>query len=240
MQRPIYIKLSLILIAVLLIGFVVSSITLTEHKARLQPEDQKTFSKSNGLMGLTYRTYENDRLTAMISADKYSIGQRKFWAFSVRPFKDAVLENAFVRIYLNRDEASKTDGDVNMLSFSSDLLNINRHGMSNSDSKGLVTRGVIKGLVMEIHESEGPSILIKAKKAYVDAGKKMLKMVNVSMEDASTGKLIKSRSVKWNNKENNFEIAGKYSVSTKDGTSDGEKIKVDLDFNITPLNYTHS
>ncbi len=226
-------KLLFILVTVLSIAIIAGAVTSTDNKVKLAPEESKAFSSPNSMKGLTYSIYDDNRLTSRIKADKFSIDNRKFWAFNIRPFKDAVLKNAVIQVYLNREPNGNYN--VDMLSFSQDLINLGKQNKTASNTKGLVTRGVIRGFTMEIHESEGPSIIVKAKKAYVDSRNKKLKMVSVVMEDVSTGKLIKSRTVKWNNKENVFEIAGKYIARTKDNTMKGRNIKVDLDFNLIPL-----
>jgi hypothetical protein len=236
MNRSAFVKLSLVLVITLLLGFVANAYMFMESKTRLTPKEDSALSDSDsGMKGITYRTYHENRLTAMIRADRFGVDERKFWAFNIRPFKDAVLENAVIQVYLNRDGESADDGNV--LSFDQDLLNIARQA---SDKKGLVTRGVISGFLMEIHEPGGASIVIKAKKAYVHAGKKILKMVNVSMEDVSSGKLIRTRSANWNNKEQVFEVAGNYILQTNDSIIDGKMARIDLDFDITPLRHSDS
>jgi hypothetical protein len=125
--------------------------------------------------------------------------------------------------------------DVNLLSFGEDILSLDKDGKSLSKEIGLITRGVIKGFVLEIYKADTPYILIKAKKAYIDFRRKKIKMIWVSMKDVSSGKLIRSRSVIWNNKEKVFEIAEKYIAVTPKGMTSGKRIKVDLDFVITPF-----
>jgi hypothetical protein len=83
-------------------------------------------------------------------------------------------------------------------------------------------------------------MLINAQKAYVDLRKIYLKMIDVSMEDVSSGKIIKGRSVKWNDNQMVFEIAGTYVDETRVGISNGNMITIDLDFDIPPLRYGNS
>ena len=239
MNRSSNVKSLLILTAVLSIAIIALAVTSTDNKVKLTPEESKAFTPPNSMKGLTYSIYDDSRLTARVKADKFSIDNRKFWAFNIRPFKDAVLKNAVIQVYLNRNADSNEAGNVDMLSFSQDLLNLSKQNKTTSN-KGLVSRGVIRGFTMEIHEADGPSIVVKAKKAYVDSSSKKLRMVNVVMEEVSTGKLIKSRTVKWNNKENVFEISGEYIAHTKGSLRKGTNIKVDLDFNVTDLHSAHS
>lgn len=240
MNRSACIKLLIVPVIVLSIGFITSILVSTDKKPLLLPKEQKKFSSPHSMRGLTYSTYNDNRLTAELKADRFSIDQRKFWVFNIRPFQDAVFDNAEVKVYLDRDKSLRAGENATILSFGEDILTLNKQRPAASGEKGAVSRGVIRGLVMEIHEADGPSIIIKAKKAYIDAVNRKLKLVNVLMEDVASGKLIRSRIVKWNNEKSAFEIAGRYIMKEKDVISNGEKIMVDLDFNITPLTYARS
>lgn len=203
------------------------------------------FSSPLRIKGLHYKTYDNNRLKASIVADEFVVRNRKFWMFNIRPFKEAVLENAVFHVYQNRDRTSggdkaREEEGLNLLSFGSDILAIDKKGKSALIEKGIVTKGVIRGLVLKIYETDKLSMLVRANKADVDFRKNRVKMTYVNMEHVPSGKTIKSSSAVWNSKEKVFEINGSYTAQTQDGMTNGRKIKVDLDFDITPLNYNHS
>jgi len=192
------------------------------------------------MSGLAYNNYNDGRLMSSVKADVIKVERRKFWAFNVRPFTETVLENASIQLHLYTDQISdggeqRNEHDMNMLSFGKEVLSVGSSFNDLSMNNGLVTRGVMKGLTLEIFEDKNQSMLITAQKAFVDFKKKALKMVNVYMKDISTGKMIKSRSVIWNDKKNVFEINGQYIADTEHGILKGEMISVDLDFDISPL-----
>ncbi len=55
------------------------------------------------------------------------------------------------------------------------------------------------------------------------------------MEDVLSGRLIKSSSVIWDDKEKVFKVPGEYIAMTPKGQARGRGIKVDLDFVVSPL-----
>lgn len=195
------------------------------------------------MKGLTYKSYEGGRLASKITADEIKISSRGFWIFNVKPFKEVVLENATIRVYLEKSEQPEreidlSEQDVDLFFFGKEILTVGRKFNGVSPDKGFASRGVIIGLALEIYQSDELSILIKSRKAYVDFRKKELKMKDVIMKDLSTGRIIKSRLVIWNNKIKAFEIAGRYITKSQDGILNGKMIKIGLDFEISPLQHS--
>jgi hypothetical protein len=129
----------------------------------------------------------------------------------------------------------KEQENISLIPFTKDMLSIGKRFNAHSMNKGIVSRGAIKHLVLEIYNADNPVMLINAQKAYVDFRKRHLKMIDVSMEDVSSGRVIKSRSVKWNDDQKVFEIAGTYVAETREGISNGNMITIDLDFQISQL-----
>jgi len=194
------------------------------------------------MKGLTYKSYEDGRLASKITADEIKISSRDFWIFNVKPFKEVVLENATIQVYLERNEQPDreidlSEQDVDLFFFGNEILTVGRKFNGVSPDKGSVSRGVIKDLDLKIYQSDELSILVKSRKAYVDFRKKELKMKDVIMKDLSTGRIIKSRLVIWNNEIKAFEIAGRYIAKSQDGILNGKMIKIGLDFKISPLQH---
>ena len=182
--------------------------------------------------GFSYRSYNGDRLVASIEADEFKIDRRKFWIFNIQPFKEATFKRANLKLYLGNNAAGS--GDEGLMMLGEDFLKLD--GMEKR--KGLVSRGIINGLTLEIFDADQPSILVSAKKAYIDPKKKMVRMQGVLMKDMSSGNEITSRFVNWNQQERNFRIPGEYVARSEGSVKGGKMVKVGLDFDISPLNET--
>ncbi|MBI4679697.1 MAG: hypothetical protein HY753_00410 [Nitrospirae bacterium] len=241
MSRSLLVKLFLALFIGLFLGFTIWFQSYRKEPSPVESTrvdstsiEQKTSASPLNIKGLSYSTYAGNKLIARIEADEFKVRQRKFWVFNIKPFNEATLTNVRLKVYFYKDTPSKTK-DVDMLSFSKDILTLDKEGKATSKEIGLITRGVINGFVLEIYKADKASILIKAQKAYIDFRRKGIKMMDVSMEGASSGKFIQSKTVMWNNKEKVFEIPGEYISRTQHGITNGKRIKVDLDFNAAPL-----
>ncbi len=225
------VKVSLILIIALSLGFILWALSHRKESSPPLSTEQKTSTSPLRIKGLSHSTYFDDKLIAGIEADEFKVNQRRFWVFNIRPFNEATLTNVRLEFHFYDDMPSEKD----LLSSVGDILSLNKQGKAVSQEMGLITRGVIKGLVFEMYKGERLSILIKAQKAYIDFKRKKINMIGVSMESISSRKLIKSRSIIWNSKNKVFEIPGKYMAQTPKGQASGKGIKVDLDFTVTPL-----
>lgn len=209
----------------------------SEKEPNLQESENTPFA----MKGITYRNFKKGKLVSRVSADEIKVDQRKFWIFNIRPFKEAVLENAFIQVYTNTNsvsesaESAEAKEGIDLLSFGDDILSVGKEMNSNSMERGVISRGVIKDLVLEVYDADKLSISINSKKAYIDFTRELLKMVDVSMKEVDTGKHIESRSVIWNNKNRRFEIEGHYTAISRNQISDGNMIGVNLNFEITPL-----
>lgn len=230
MTSSLFAKVSLI--SVLVLSLVLFLWNLSQRKETPSPStEQKTSTSPLRIKGLSHSTYFDDKLIASIEADEFKVNQRRFWVFNIRPFNEATLTNARLEFHFYDDMPSEKD----LLSSVADILSLDKQGKVTSKEMGLITRGVIKGLVFGMYKGERLSILIKAQKAYIDFKRKKINMIRVSMENVSSRKLIKSRSIIWNSKNKVFEIPGKYMAQTPKGQASGKGIKVDLDFTVTPL-----
>ncbi len=184
--------------------------------------------------GFSYRSFNGDRLVASIEADEFRIDRRKFWIFNVQPFKEATFKRASLKLYLSTRTTGPDEEGLMMLG--QDFLKLDGMESSMVQRKGLVSRGIINGLTLEIFDSDQHSILVSAEKAYIDLKKKMVRMQGVRMKDMSSGMQITSRAVNWNHQERTFEIPGKYVARSESGVKGGRMVEVDLDFDISPMN----
>jgi len=227
-QRTI-IKAFLVFIATLSLGLILWG---QRKETATPPVARKVSPYPVWIQGFTASTYQGDRLVTKIEADEFKINPRRFFIFNIKPFNEATLTNVRLDIHIYKGMSSKAD----LFSFSEGVL-----PLMNGDKKfaakgmGLITRGVIKGLILKIYRADRPSMVVKASSGYIDFKKNETKMKGVSIEDVLSGRLIKSSSVIWDNKEMVFNVPGKYIAMTPEGRARGKKIRVDLDFAVSPL-----
>ncbi len=231
MSQPFPVKTSLILIIALSLGFILWGLSLRKETAP-PPVVRKTSPYPIWLQGFTASTYEGDRLITKIEADEFKVNPRRFFIFNIKPFNEATLTNVRLDVHLYKGMSSKTD----LFSFSEGVLPLMNGGKKFAvKGMGLITRGVIKGFILKIYRADRLSMVVKAGRGYIDFKKKETKMKGVSMEDVLSGRLIKSSSAIWDDKEKVFNIPGEYIAMTPKGQARGRGIKVDLDFVVSPL-----
>ncbi len=220
---------------ILLIAFAFGTIIwgLMQKEPPPSSIEQKSFPYPIKIEGLSYSTYEKDRLIARIRADEFRVNPRRFWIFNIKPFNEATLINARLEVHLYENMPS----EVSLFSFGKELLSLKnkKEGKSALKGMGLITRGVIKGLILKVYKTDRLSMVVKAKDAYIDFKKKKTKLLIASIEDVLSKKLIKASSIIWDNKEKVFKIPGEYMAQTPKGRASGKGIKIDLDFVVSPL-----
>ncbi len=232
MSQPLPVKTSLILVIALSLGFIILWGLSQRKETATPPVEKKTSPYPTWIKGFNASTYEGDRLITKIEADEFKINPRRFFIFNIKPFNEATLTNVRLEIHLYKGMSSKAD----LFSFSEGVLPLMNGGKKFAvKGMGLITRGVIKGLVLKIYRADRLSMVVKAGKGYIDFKKQETKMKGVSMEDVLSGRLIKSSSVIWDDKEKVFKVPGEYIAMTPKGQARGRGIKVDLDFVVSPL-----
>ncbi len=231
MSRSLSAKTSLILVIALSLGFIILW-GLSQRKETATPPVEKASPYPTWIKGFNASTYEGDRLITKIEADEFKVNPRRFFIFNIKPFNEATLTNVRLEIHLYKGMSSKAD----LFSFSEGVLPLMNGGKKFAvKGMGLITRGVIKGLILKIYRADRLSMVVKAGRGYIDFKKNETKMRGVSIEDVLSGRLIKSGSVIWDNKEMVFNIPGEYIAMTPKGQARGRGIKVDLDFVVSPL-----
>jgi len=230
MTHSLFVKVSLIVVIVLSLGLILWG--LSQKKETSFPSIvEKTSPYPIKIKGLSYSTYDSNRLIARIKADEFKVNPKRFWVFNIRPFNEATLTNSRLEVHLYENMPS----DVELFSFGKDLLSLNKKGKAASKGMGLITRGVIRGLILQVYKADRLSIVVKAKEAYIDFKRKETHLVRAGIENVLSKKLIKSRSIIWDNKEKVFKIPGEYIALTPKGITKGRGIKVDLDFVVSLL-----
>jgi len=165
-----------------------------------------------------------------VQADAFKVSPRKFWAFNIRPFNEAVLINARVELYFYKDTSPGTGASLGKL-----MIPENKDRKSFPKKMGLITRGVIKGLHLKIYQESKPAIIVRAGEAYIDFKKNEARLTGASLEHPVSKSRIETESIIWDNSENCFRIPGEYVLVTPKGMKWGKGIRVDIASSITPL-----
>lgn len=231
MSRPLPVKTSLILVIALALGLIFWGLSQRKETAT-PPVVRKTSPYPIWIQGFTASTYKGNRLITKIEADEFKVNPRRFFVFNIKPLNEATLTNVRLEIHIYMGMSSKAD----LFSFGEGVLPLMNGGKKFAvNGMGLITRGVIKGLILKIYRADSLSIVVKASRGYIDFKKKETKMQGVSLEDVVSGRLIKSSSVIWDDTEKAFKVPGEYIAMTPEGRARGRGIKVDLNFVVTPL-----
>ena len=212
------------------LGFILWGIAF--NRGSFPPIEKETLSPYPiRIMGFSNSLYEDNKLVARVEAAEFKINPRKFFAFNIKPLNEATLTDVRLEIHLYKDTSSKVD----LLPFGIVESLLVKKGSAGLKGMGKVTRGVIKGLTIEIYKAERLAMIVKAEKAYMNFKNQELKIRNGSIEEVASQKVIKSKLITWDNKTKIFKVPGAYLVETPKGKATGKAIKVDLDFVVSPL-----
>jgi hypothetical protein len=187
--------------------------------------EQKPFPYPVRITGFSYVTYNNQMPVIKVEADELKVNPRKYFVFNIRPFNEATLTNARIEVYFNGQEPS----DVDPFSVGRELLSIKEEGKSRVKDMGLITRGLIKGLIVEIYKADEPWVIITAKEVIIDFKRKEATLVTARIEDTFSKMTITSKSVVWSSKDSVLRIPGVYRAETPSGKTSGKGLKLHLD-----------
>lgn len=207
--------------------FGVYSIIINNQRSSPIVVRQRTTSNKIRIDGLNLISQEQGKIKSQIRAKEFRIGPKElFLNIKLRPFTEVSFKNLNWKIYL--DETQTAD----LFSFSSQHL---KQQYELNNIKGVLPRGIIKRLTMEIYKQERLSMLINARKVSFNLTKKSAKLTNFSLVSVKPWKMIKSKTVFWDNELRLFKIPGDYIYRTAEGVTKGNSIAVDLDFTLTKM-----
>ena len=197
MTRSLLIRLSIVFVVIISLGFFFRNLIFQKELTPPVTLEKEQSISPFSIKGFSHSAYHDDKLIAKIAADELTVKQRKLFVFNVRPFHEAVLTNAKFEFHLYENMPSEAD----LLSSAKEILSVDREGRAVSKEMGLITRGVIKGLVLKMYKAEDPYMLIKAKKAYMDFRNGTIKMQGVVLDEVITGKTVESGANFWSTLE---------------------------------------
>jgi hypothetical protein len=161
----------------------------------------KTLIKEKRLFFDYFRIYTKE---ITLPADELKVNPRRFFIFSIKPFNEVTLTNAEVKIYLDEGKSS----NPSLLAMGKDILSIDEQGRSRVKALGLITRGKIEGLDLQIYAADRLWLIIRAKEATVDFRNQRATLVTASIENKLSNHLSTRKSLVWSCKEDVFTIPG--------------------------------
>ncbi len=205
----------------------VYSIVISNKRSSPFVVRQKTTSNKIRIDGLNLISQDLGGVKSQIQAKEFRIGPKElFLNIKLRPFTEVSFKDLNWKIYL--DETQTAD----LFSFSSQHL---KQQYELNNMKGVLPRGIIKRLTMEIYKQERLSMLINARKVSFDLTKKSAKLTGGRIVSIKPWKMIKSKTIYWDNETGLFKIPGNYIFRTAEGITKGRSIAVDLDFTVTEM-----
>jgi hypothetical protein len=181
----------------------------------------------------TYNQYEAGALKVRLSGDSISIAPRKVMFFNIRSYNEIRMRNARAEVYLSENSADEPLPLPDQL-----LADLNGGQMSSFEmqrSWGMITRGIVEGLEVKIFDSGEPALTLRANSARVRDKNRAPRFLNASLENAAATRTIRSQIILWDADTRQFVIPGRYVAQTEQGLVSGTGLRVDLNFNISPL-----
>lgn len=230
MKRSFFLKVFLVSVMALSLGIIVWVSIHNKTPSQSSSSEQKHYSTPMRITGLDASTFYGDKLLTRVRADEFKVGPRKSFIFNIRPFNEVVLTNARLEVHLYPDMPK----GVSLFSLGENILSV-KDAKTTLKGMGVLTRGVIKALVLEVFKADRLRLVVEAKKVYIDFRRKETKLIDASIKEVLSRKLIMSKSIIWSEKEKIFKIPGAYFTLTPKGRATGKGIKVDLNFALSPL-----
>jgi hypothetical protein len=182
------------------------------------------------IKGFVYSSFNDRGPVYRIKADELKINPRKFFVFNIRSLNEVTLENAEIAVYLYPEAEEK----VGLFPLKEQFAKTAR-SRGVPKGFGVLTRGVIKNLVLKIYKAEKEQLIVRAQKARIDFKKNVTKLSDASIQDITADKIITSQNMYWSEEEKAFRIPGEYVVDTPLGRTGGKGVKIDLEFTTKPL-----
>jgi hypothetical protein len=180
----------------------------------------------------TYTSQDQNRLVHVLHAEQLVIRPRRFTVFNIKSINEALVENARFELHLYAKAA--TDNTLSdyekVLPFNQAKRGNHRHGAV----VGMVTRLIANGVRVDIFRDEIPAIVLAAEYGLVEKRKPEAVFINAILKDSRSDRVVRSRTILWDEKRMLFVIPGPYVMSASGNDDRGKSIEIDLDFNIKP------
>ena len=219
-------------LALIIVVWGVSQQSKALPPSSLVVNEQVDFTSPIAMKGISYHEVTEGGLAYSLKADEFKVHPKAIGVFSIQPWKEATLTNAFMEVHLSTKDNPSEVGLIPS-SFSSSF---NREAVKGPvEGIGVITRLVIKKLNYSMYKDNKLIVAVTADEAISNFKKKDAALKDVQIEHRPSGKFIKTKSAVWDAKDRVFKIPGEYTATTPKGTATGYGIKVDLDFKVKKI-----
>jgi len=224
--------LSLILILLILLVWGVSRQNEDLYPSSPAVHEKIDFTSPIAMKGISYQEITGRGLAYSLRANEFKIHPRAIGVFSIQPWKEATLTDAFMEVHLlTQDNPSEVD--LFPSSFSSSFKG--GVGKQPLEGIGIITRLVIKNVHFNMYKDRMLIIAVTADEAISNFTEKDAVLKGVQIEHRPSGKFITTKRAVWDAGERIFKIPGEYTATTPKGTAKGYGIKVDLNFKVEKM-----
>ncbi|MFH1373928.1 MAG: hypothetical protein ABII79_09050 [bacterium] len=183
------------------------------------------------IKGIFYQELEEGKPGYSLRADEFKIHPRAFGIFTIQPIKEAILVDAIIGVYLSSARDNLTQPTQKVALFPS----LFGYEAKKDGTKGIITRGVINNLHINIYKDQKLFIEVTAVEAIISFRKKEAVLKEARIEHKASRKFINAKRIVWDSEEQKFKVPGEYIAVTPKGTAKGYGIKVNLDFKVEKM-----
>ena len=177
--------------------------------------------------------YGPSGLIAHLQADSMKVDRRKIWFFHIKSINEVNIDNAQIRVNLKPTENTSDESSIlGMGSVSPSTLS-NRS--SAKKNMGIITRTYIDGVSICIGPRGSSDMCLTADSAEIEGSGLTPKFRNATLKSLGGKKRLFSSKILWDAEQQLFLIPGEYVARSSDQIMSGSAVKVNMDFDITPL-----
>jgi hypothetical protein len=217
--RSILILLSAALI--LLSRMIVAYLLVVDHPDDSQPipatdATAEQYGVHQVVMNFTYWQFNDQQLKEKIIAKALLVKPRRLVFFNIKGVREAVLVNAQISLYFD-DVAPDQPALFPFTSQRATDRRSTQSGKTLLEKYDGITRAVIEGLVLNIHNQNGLMLVVYAKRATQQGKDSAWLLESAVLSQPKTGRRIFSEQLSWYEQDRLFKIPKRYLLLTEDG-----------------------
>jgi len=216
------------------LGIVLLSSIVASYLLPSSPPDSPIVSDEGEIhpiaTGFTYTEFFKEKLRKKIVAQALVIKPRPLLFFNVKGVREAMLVNAQTDLY-SYDDASLSQ--VELFPFTGKQTMVGAKKLL--EQYGPITRLVIEGLVLKIHNNADLLLEVSAKRAIQQGKDSPWLLEGAMLSHPKTGKRIFSDQIFWYQQDQFFRFPKRYLLLTADGQRQEQKPeRLNLDLEPVP------
>jgi len=233
MSRSLILKISTSLLLLLTFAF---AFWISKTSIKSPPDhnlDKRYGTYPLRITGVDFKSFDDTRFKVRIKADEIKINPRKFLIFNIREVNELTITNANLEVYLQPETENPKPYLLTENNIPENIYP--KKNKARAKGFGMVTRGVVKNIVVKMFNDQKPLLVIKATSANIDFKKKEVKLKEAQVEHIPSGKHISASTILWDEQKECFKIPGKYFVNAPEGGGWGKNIQFNTNFIFSPL-----